>query len=189
MKIAREVRVGNVIKVGNDLLLILKALFHKSTAGRRASAAEMKFKVRNLITKHTSDIAVEATEKVNDVILERKKSQLLYKSDSLYHFMDQKTFEQFELDQEQLGDNANFLKDNMDIDVLCYEDKPISVELPHTLEFRIEYTEPGLRGDTTGRAMKPATLETGYELQVPLFCNTGDIIKVDTRTGEYMERA
>ena len=189
MKTAREVRVGNVIKRGNDLLLVLKSEFHKSTSGRRASASEMKLKLKNLTTKQNSEITIEATERVEDIRLDKKKTQFLYKTDGQCFFMDQTTFEQFEISEEEVGSNINFLQSDMMLHVLFYKENPISVELPSVIEMKIEYTEPGMRGDTTGRATKPAKLENGFEIAVPLFCKIGDSIKIDTRTGEYIERS
>ena len=106
-----------------------------------------------------------------------------------YNFMDQETFEQIALRAEDLGDAVNFLEEEMIIQVLMYEGTPVGVELPNTVIREVTYTEPGLKGDTIGRATKPATIANGYSLQVPLFVVIGDKIKIDTRTGEYIERA
>ena len=189
MKLAREVRIGNVFKLKDTLYVVLKAEFHKSTAGRRASTSEMKMKLMDLTTKNRTDMTVDATSKVDVIILDRTPSQFLYKTDGQYFFMNQGTFEQFEINEASLGDAVHYLKEDGILDVMCYEESPVSVDLPHTMDMKITYTEPGLRGDTTGKATKPATLESGYELQVPLFCNIGDMIKVNTTSGEYMERA
>ena len=115
--------------------------------------------------------------------------QFLYEIDGEYNFMDQETFEQIALRTEDLGDAVNFLEEEMIIQVLMYEGTPVGVELPNTVIREVTYTEPGLKGDTIGRATKPATIANGYSLQVPLFVVIGDKIKIDTRTGEYIERA
>ena len=188
MKSAQELRSGSIFKKGNDLFLITKAQRHQSTAGRKASKAEMKFKIKNIITGATSEITVEATEKMEDIRLDRRPMQFLYENGGDYSFMDQETYDQITLTKDDLEDNVNYLKEEMVIDVLLYEDRPVGVELPTMVDLEVTYTEPGLRGDTTGRATKPATVETNYELQVPLFINMGDIIRIDTRTGEYSER-
>ena len=188
MKIARDIRVGNVFRRGGNLFVVLKAEFHKSTSGRRASTSEMKFKLRDLMTKNRTDMTLDATEKVDFVMLDKVPSQFLYKSEQ-YNFMNQETFEQFEMDDFSLGDATNFLKADAVVDILFCEGQPVGVELPITVDMKITYTEPGLRGDTTGKVTKPATLESGLEIQVPIFCNIGDIVKIDTRTSEYVERA
>ena len=130
-----------------------------------------------------------ATELMDDIILDRNQMQFLYEIDGEYNFMDQETFEQITLSTEDLGDAVNFLEEEMIIQVLMYEGTPVGVELPNTVVREVTYTEPGLKGDTIGRATKPATVSTGYTLQVPLFVAIGDKIKIDTRTGEYIERA
>ena len=130
-----------------------------------------------------------ATELMDDIILDRNQMQFLYETDGEYNFMDQESFEQITLSAEDLGDAVNFLEEEMIIQVLMYEGTPVGVELPNTVIREVTYTEPGLKGDTIGRATKPATVSTGYELQVPLFVAIGDKIKIDTRTGEYIERA
>ena len=188
MKLAQEFRNGSTFKIKDDIFIVLKAQRHKSTSGKRASAIEMKFKIKNLISGKVNEITIEAGEKMHDIRLDRKKMQFLYESNDIHYFMDQESFEQIELTNEDLEDSVKFLKEEMIINVLMYENKPVGVELSTTIERKIIYTEPGLRGDTTGRASKPAEIEGGCELQVPLFCEIGDILKVDTRTSEYIER-
>jgi len=102
--------------------------------------------------------------------------------------MDQKDYDQIELTKENLGDNIKFLKEETNYDVFFYEGNPISIDMPTSVELKITYTEKGIKGDTSGRALKPATLDTGLEVMVPLFCDTGDMVRVDTRSGEYIER-
>lgn len=126
---------------------------------------------------------------MDDIILDRNQMQFLYETDGEYNFMDQETFEQIALTEEDLGDAKNFLEEEMIIQVLMYEGTPVGVELPNTVVREVTYTEPGLKGDTIGRATKPATVSTGYTLQVPLFVAIGDKIEIDTRTGEYIGRA
>ena len=147
------------------------------------------FKTKELISGKIQEITVLATELMDDIILDRNQMQFLYESEGEYFFMDQETFEQIGLTEEDLGDAVNFLMEEMIIQVLMYEGTPVGVELPNTVVREVTYTEPGLKGDTIGRATKPATISTGYTLQVPLFVVIGDKIKIDTRTGEYLERA
>ena len=183
MKTAQEVRVGNVIMVGKDPLVVLKAEFNKS--GRNASVVKMK--LRNLLSGSMTETVYRADEKFDMVTLERKDVSYSYYADPAYVFMDEE-FNQYEVDKENLGDGVNYLEDGMQVEVVIYEGRPISVELPQTVVREIAYTEPAVRGDTSGKVLKPAKLGTGFEVQVPLFCATGDRIEVDTRTGEYRSR-
>jgi elongation factor P len=183
MKTAQEVRVGNVIMVGKDPLVVLRAEFNKS--GRNASVVKMK--LRNLLTGSGTETVYRADEKFDIVQLERKEVTYSYYADPAYVFMDEE-FNQFEVDKENMGDALNYLEDGMQIEVVIYEGRPISVEIPQTVVREIAYTEPAVRGDTSGKVLKPAKLHTGFEVQVPLFCATGDKIEVDTRTGEYRSR-
>ncbi|MDD3050008.1 MAG: elongation factor P [Candidatus Cloacimonetes bacterium] len=184
MKEAQEFRVGNIYKKGDDLFLITKAEYNK---GAR-SASSMKFKIKNLDTGSISEIVTRADDKMDDVILDRKKMQFLYANGDVYTFMDQETYDQIELTADYLGDNIYYLIDEMVIDVLFHGSKPISIELPTVVEMRIAYTEPAVQGNTSGRVMKSAKLETGLEIQVPIFCTDDELIRIDTRTGTYMER-
>ena len=183
MKTAQEVRVGNVIMVGKDPLVVLKAEFNKS--GRNASVVKMK--LRNILSGSTSETVYRADEKFDIVVLERKDVTYSYYADPSYVFMDSE-FNQYEVDKENLGDAINYLEDGMPVEVVIYNGRPISVEIPQTVVREIAYTEPAVRGDTSGKVLKPAKLTTGFEVQVPLFCSTGDKIEIDTRTGEYRSR-
>jgi elongation factor P len=136
-----------------------------------------------------SETVYRAGEKFDDVVLERKQMQYLYGNDDFYTFMDQETYEQMDLTKEDLGDALNYLQEQMTIDVIVYEGKAVGVELPIVVECKITYTEPAVRGDTGGKVLKAATIETGYEIQVPLYVNIGDKVKMDTRTNEFMSRA
>jgi len=183
MKTAQEVRVGNVVMVGKDPLVVLKAEFNKS--GRNASVVKMK--LRNILSGSTSETVYRADEKFDMVTLERKEVTYSYFADPAYVFMDQE-FNQYEVDKENLGDALNYLEDGMEVEVVLYNSRAISVEIPQTVVREIIYTEPAVRGDTSGKVLKPAKLQTGFEVQVPLFCATGDKIEIDSRTGEYRSR-
>lgn len=183
MKTAQEVRVGNVIMVGQDPLVVLKAEFNKS--GRNASVVKMK--LRNILSGSTSETVYRADEKFDMVQLERKEVTYSYYADPSYVFMDAE-FNQYEVDKENMGDALNYLEDGMEAEVVLYNGRAISVEIPQTVVREIAYTEPAVRGDTSGKVLKPAKLNTGFEVAVPLFCATGDKIEVDTRTGEYRSR-
>lgn len=183
MKTAQEVRVGNVIMVGKDPLVVLKAEFNKS--GRNASVVKMK--LRNLLSGSMTETVYRADEKFDVVTLERKEVSYSYYADPAYVFMDEE-FNQYEVDKDNMGDALNYLEDGMQVEVVIYNGRPISIEISQTVVREIKYTEPAVRGDTSGKVLKPAKLNTGFEVQVPLFCATGDRIEVDTRTGEYRSR-
>lgn len=184
MKTAREIKAGNTIKVGSDVFIILKSEFNKS--GR--NSAVMKFKMKNLISGAVMESVYKADDKMDDVRLDRRKMKYLYVEGNSYSFQDQESWDQVDLTEDDLGDSINFIVEEMDIDVIFYEGRAVGVELPNSVDRPIEYTEPGVRGDTTGRVLKIAKLANGYEVQVPLFCEIGDVIRIDTRTGEYLER-
>ena len=183
MKIAQEIRAGNVIMVGNDPLVVQKAEFSKS--GRNASVVKMKLK--NLLSGSATETVYRADEKFELVQLERKEVTYSYYAEPSYVFMDQE-FNQFEVDADGMGEALNYLEDGMPAEVTLYQDRPIAVDIPQTLARQIISTEPAVRGDTSGKVLKPAKLATGYEIRVPLFCDTGDMIEIDTRTGEYRSR-
>ena len=183
MKTAQEVRVGNVIMVGQDPLVVLKAEFNKS--GRNASVVKMK--LRNILSGSTSETVYRADEKFDMVQLERKEVTYSYYADPSYVFMDAE-FNQYEVDKENMGDALNYLEDGMPVEVVFYDGKAISVELPTSVEREITWTEPAVKGDTSGKVLKPAKIATGFEIGVPIFVAQGDKVEIDTRTGEYRRR-
>lgn len=183
MKTAQELRVGNVIMIGNDPLVVQKAEYNKS--GRNSAVVKMKFK--NLLTDAPSESVYKADDKFEVVILEKKEVTYSYFADPLYVFMDGE-YNQYEVEAENMTDALNFLDSGMECEVKFYNGKAISVELPNSVVREITYTEPAVKGDTSGKVMKPAKISTGFELPVPLFCGTGDKIEIDTRTGEYRNR-
>ncbi len=184
MKIAQELRAGNTIKLGNDVFIILKTEFNKS--GRNAAVCKMKMK--NLLNGAVTETVLKASDKVDDIRLDKKKTKFSYENGDTYVFLDQETWEEISLTKEDIGDTVNYLEDEMELDVVFYEGTPVGTEIATYIEKEIVYTETGVRGDTTGRVTKAAQINTGYEIQVPIFCNQGDWIKIDTRTGEYLER-
>ena len=184
MKIAQEVRAGNVIMVGKDPMVVQKAEFSKS--GRNASVVKMKLK--NLLSGTGTETIYRADEKFETVQLDKKEVTYSYFGDPMYVFMDGE-FNQFEVEKESMGDALNFLEDGLSCEITFYDGRAISVELPNTVVREVAYTEPAVKGDTSGKVTKPAKLATGYEVAVPLFVSTGDRIEVDTRTGEYLSRA
>lgn len=183
MKTAQELRAGNVIMVGDDPLVVIKAEYNKS--GRSTAVVKMKFK--NLLTETPSENIYGAGDKFEVIVLEKKEVTYSYFADPTYVFMDA-DFNQYDVDAEFMEDALPYLEDGMSADLRFYNEKAISVELPTTVVREITYTEPAVKGDTSGKVMKPAKIATGFELPVPLFCAQGDKIEIDTRTGEYRNR-
>jgi elongation factor P len=144
-------------------------------------------KMRNLLTGAASENVYRADDKFETVMLERREVTYSYFSDPMYVFMDSE-YNQHEVEKENMGDALNYLEEGMPCEVVFYNGKAISVEIPQSVVREVIYTEPAVRGDTSGKVLKPAKLKTGYEIQVPLFCATGDNIEIDTRTGEYRRR-
>jgi elongation factor P len=184
MKTAQELRVGNVIMVGNDPLVVQKAEYNKS--GRNSAVVKLKFK--NLLTGSGSESVYKADEKFEVVVLDNKECTYSYYADPMYVFMDEE-YNQYEVEAESMGDALNYLEEGMKVDVVFNDGRAISVDLPTIVVREITYTEPAVKGDTSGKVLKPAKTNTGMEVNVPLFCNIGDKIEIDTRTGEYRSRA
>lgn len=151
--------------------------------------AFMRTKLKNMKTGAISDRTFRTEEKLQKAEVEDRKVQFLYHDGDVYHFMDTESFDQFSIGQKKLGAASGFLKDGMIISVLFYREEPVDVVLPIFVELRVVETDPGFRGDTASGGSKPATLETNAVIQVPLFINVGDLLRVDTRSGAYVERA
>ena len=152
-------------------------------------AAFVRTKYKNVITGAVVERSFNPTDKYPTAYIERKDMQYLYSDGDLYYFMDMETYEQQPIDSSKLGPAFQFVKENMEVKVLSYKGNVFGVEPPNFVELEVTETDPGFKGDTATNATKPATLETGAEIKVPLFINQGDMIRIDTRTGEYMERA
>ncbi len=151
-------------------------------------SAQVRLKLRDIRGGHNIERTFQAGEKFARARLDRHTVQYLYNDGDLYYFMDSESYEQSMLNREQLGDAVDYLKEGISLDILYYKEEPISVELPNSIELEVVETEPGFRGDTATNLNKPAKLETGITIQVPLFVNAGEVIRVDTRTGAYLER-
>ena len=184
MKTAQELRSGNVIMVGSDALVVQKTEYSKS--GRNASVVKMKLK--NLLTGAASEAVYRADDKFEVVVLEKKEVIYSYFADPMYVFMDAE-YNQFEVEAENMVDALKYLEDGLACEVVFYNGKAISVELPNSVVREVVYTEPAVKGDTSGKVLKPARLATGFELPVPAFISIGDKIEIDTRTDEYKSRA
>ncbi len=179
-----ELRRGINIELDGQLLGVVEYEHIKMGRG----GAVVRLKLRNLRTGALFERTFPASEKFRRAYLERRSVQYSYNDEHLYHFMDTETFEDVTLSADQLGDAVNYLKENQVVDLLTYNGEPISVELPVTVELKVTQTEPGFKGDTATGGTKPAVLETGVRVNVPLFVNEGDVIRVDTRDGSYIER-
>ena len=183
MKTAQELRVGNVIMIGSEPMVMLKADYNKS--GRNSAVVKMKMK--NLLTGSGTESVYKADDKFEMVMLDRKEVRYSYFADPAYVFMDSE-YNQYEIDSENMGDALNYLEDGMACEVVFYNGKAISTELPNSVVREVTYTEPAVKGDTSGKVMKPAKISTGFQLPVPLFVSIGDKIEIDTRTAEYRNR-
>ncbi|WP_173271812.1 elongation factor P [Thiosulfatimonas sediminis] len=186
MKTAQEFRAGNVMMLNDQPMVVQKAEFSKS--GRNSAVVKMKLK--NLLTGAGTETVVKADDKFDAVVLDKKECSYSYFADPLFVFMDEE-YNQYEVEKDDLGDTVNYIEDGMQdlVEVTFYDGKPISVEMPNIIVRQVVYTEAAVRGDTSGKVMKPAKISTGYELMVPAFIEIDEMIEVDTRTGEFRKRA
>jgi elongation factor P len=180
---AGELRKGITIELDGKLYQVID---YQHIKMKRTALARVK--LRNIVDGHTIEQTFQNTEKFVRARLDYRNMQYLYNDGGLYYFMDEENFEQVSLDENQLGDAANYLKDGMSLQLASYKDKLVGVELPITVELKVTETGPSFKGDTATAGTKPATVETGITIQVPMFINKGDTVKVDTRTGSYLER-
>jgi len=180
-----DIKNGLCINYNNDIYTVVEFLHVKPGKGN----AFVRTKLKSLTTGKVIDNTFPTGHKIDDVRVERRKYQFLYNDEQGYHFMDNETFDQVAL-KEQMLERANLLKPGLDIEILFHAEKeiPLTADLPPHITLEVTYTEPGVRGDTATNVTKPATVETGAEVKVPIFINQGDLIKIDTRTGDYIER-
>lgn len=182
---AGDFRNGATFEMEGNVYSIIEFQHVKPGKG----AAFVRTKIRNVISGAVTERTFNPNDKYPTAFIERKDMQYLYNDGDLYYFMDPESFEQIPISKSVLGDNFKFVKENMDCKILSYKSNVFGVEPPNFVELVITKTDPGFKGDTATNATKPATLETGAEIKVPLFINEGEKIRIDTRTGEYMERA
>ena len=183
MKIAQEIRAGNVIMYSGQPWVVLKTEY--SRGGRNAATVRMKLK--SLLNNQGTETVFKADDKMDQIVLEKKDCTYSYFADPMYVWMDAE-YNQYEVEADNMGDALNYLEDGMPAEVVFYEGKAISVEIPTSLEREITWTEPAVKGDTSGKVLKPAKLATGFEIGVPIFVAQGDKVEIDTRTGEYRRR-
>ena len=185
MVTAGDFRNGVTFDMDGSVMQIIEFQHVKPGKG----AAFVRTKLRNVVTGSVIEKTFNPTDKYPLAVVERKDMQYLYTDGELYYFMDMESYEQTPIDSDKLGDAFKFVKEEMMCKVVSYKGTVISVEPPMFVELEVTETEPGFKGDTAQGATKPATLETGATIKVPLFINIGDVLKIDTRTGEYLERA
>jgi len=182
---AGDLRTGTIFERDGQLFSVVDYSHMKMGRG----TAQVRARLRNVRTGAITDETFRPEQRFPRARIDKRAMQYLYRDAGVYHFMDTETYEQVALNQEQLGDAMRYLKEGQEVGVLSYEGQPIGVDLPTSVNLAVTDTEPGFKGDTAMGGTKPAKLETGITINVPLFVNRGDTIKVDTRTGQYMERA
>ncbi|MFZ5644046.1 MAG: elongation factor P [Bacillota bacterium] len=180
-----DFKTGLTIEIDGDVFQVVDFQHVKPGKG----AAFVRTKIRNVRTGGVVEKTFNAGEKIPRARVERKEFQYLYNDGTAYNFMDMETYDQTNLTADELGDAIKYLKENMTITILMHQGKSIGVDLPNYVELEVVETSPGIKGDTASGGSKPATLETGYVVQVPFFINIGDVLQIDTRTGQYIKRA
>jgi elongation factor P len=179
-----DLKKGVIIELDGSLYQVVD---YQHVKMKRTALA--KVKLRDLIDGHTVERSFQSDQKLTRARLESTSMQYLYNDGDLYYFMDVESFEQTGISRDKLGGALNYLKEGVTVEVSSYKGEVMSIELPVAVELQVTHTEPGFKGDTATAGTKPATLESGFNIQVPLFINEGDVIKVDTRTGQYLERS
>ncbi|MFA6194599.1 MAG: elongation factor P [Patescibacteria group bacterium] len=180
-----EIKTGKVIKVNSEPFIIIKTDHHKMGRG----GAVLKIKCRNLINGNILERTYQGAEKAEEAETETKKANFMYKDKEEAYFMDNISFEQFNLPLEEIGEPAQFLKEGVDVDVLYFESRPVSISLPIKMDFKVVSAPPGVKGNSAGNVNKQVEIETGAKINVPMFIDEGDMIRINTDTGEYVERA
>ncbi len=181
---AGDLRNGTTFELDSSVFRVVEFQHVKPGKG----AAFVRVKMKNVITGAVLERTFNPSEKLQGAEIEKRDMQYLYNDGELYYFMDNNTYDQMPLNQEQIGEALKYIKENMNVTMLSFKGKVFAVEPPMFVELEVTYTEPGFSGNTTTTSGKPATLENGLEISVPLFVNIGDKIRIDTRTGQYMER-
>ena len=179
-----EIKSGLTILIGTDVYQVIE--FQPVKPGKGASF--VRTKIRSLKNNSVQEVTFRGDEKIEEAYVDERKLQYQYSSGDLYHFMDQDNYEEISIHKDSVGEKAKFLKDNLDVTAFYYKNDILTISLPNFIEVTIEHTEPGIKGDTAKSGTKPAKIETGATIQVPLFVDIGDKIKVDTRSGQYVER-
>lgn len=180
-----EIKVGKVLKINNEPFVVIKTDHHKMGRG----GAVLKVKLRNLINANILERTYQGSEKAEEAETQTKKANYMYKDASEAYFMDNDSYEQFSLSLEDIGEKSQYLKDGTDVNVLYFSGNPVAIDLPIKMEFKVVSAPPSVKGNSAGNVTKQVELETGMSINVPLFINEGDTIRINTDTGEYVERA
>jgi elongation factor P len=180
-----QIKTGKVIIINEQPSVIIKTDHHKMGRG----GAVLKTRCRNLIDSSIIDKTFQGAEKAEEASTETKKANFLYKDENEAHFMDNETYEQFSLDLENIGDKLKFLKDDIEVDILYFNEKPVALDLPIKMKFTVTNSPPGIKGNSAGNVNKTIEIETGAKISFPMFIKEGDVVIVNTETGEYAERA
>ena len=180
-----EIKLGKVLQINNEPFIVVKAEHHKMGRG----GAVLKTKLKSLLSGNVVERTWQGNDKADEAEVEKKAANFLYKDETFAYFMDNTDFEQFSLPLDQLGDQDKFLKEDTPVDVLYFQNKAMSIKLPIKMTFKVTSAPPGVRGNSAGNVMKTVEIETGASLPVPMFINNGDIIRVNTESGDYVERA
>ncbi len=180
-----KIKIGKIIQVDNQPFIVAKAEHHKVARG----GAVLKTKLKNLINGSMLDKTFQGNDKAEEADIEKKKANYLYKDNENAYFMDNDNYEQFELEIDSLNDQQKFLKEGIDVDILYFQGNAVTMELPIKMEFEVTSSPPGVKGNSAGNVTKQIEIETGTSVAVPMFIEKGDIIRVNTDTGEYVERA
>lgn len=181
---ANDLKNGTNIEVDGEVFTVIWFQHHKPGKG----GAMVRTKLKSVVTGRIMEKTFRPEDRFVEAILERRKKQYLYGDGKNYYFMDMENFEQIPFTEKELGEGIRFLKENTEVEVLIYKGAIIGVEMPDSVELKVTYTEPGKKGDTVTNVTKPSIVETGAKVQVPLFINTGDTIRINAQTGEYIER-
>ena len=179
-----EIKLGKIIEVNSEPYVVVGADHHKMGRG----GAVLKVKLKNLINGNTLNKTFQGNDKAEEADTEKKKANYMYKDEAKAYLMDNESYEQFEIDLEAVGDKVQFLKDGIDVDVLYFQGNPVALDLPVKMEFKVTSAPPGVKGNSAGNVTKQIEIETGATISAPLFVNDGDLIRVNTDTGEYVER-
>lgn len=180
-----EIKLGKVLKINGEPLVVIRTEHNKVARG----GAVLKVKLRNLINGAVREETYQGADKIEEAQTETKKANFMYKDNNKAYFMDNTSFEQFELPLEDLGDKIIYLKDGTDVDVLYFDNRPVAISLPIKMDFKVTSAPPGVKGNSVGSVTKTVEIETGAKINTPLFINEGDIIRINTDLGEYVERA
>lgn len=179
-----EIKLGKVLQVNSEPFVVIKAEHHKVARG----GAVLKTKLKNLLNGNVMERTWQGNDKADEADVAKKKANYLYSDETDAYFMDNESYEQFNLPLDQLGNKTDFLKEDTEVDVLYFNNQPVSIDLPIKIALKVVSAPPGVKGNSAGNVMKSIELETGVTIQAPLFINEGDIVKVNTDTGEYAER-